>query len=282
MGRQRRILKGLLLILGGVFLLWNIGFILLHVMFANPLNCLPFAYWQLFTDGSKSYHRVLTSVYYVGSEGDTMACWKIEAVDAASFQVLMPQEQSAYWKKYARDKNYVYTGGKRLYGADVHTFLSLNSWYAKDKERVYFIGTPIVSADPLTFRAVDDTVYGKDKVAAYDSGVVISGVDPVTFVNVSGKIVKDKNSVYYVLTDHPEVIPGADPESFVVLDGLYSKDRLHVYYATSLVDGADQDSFLAFPLSASPFDAKDRNHVYNAGRIMQGVKPDTVANPPKR
>ena len=128
---------------------------------------------------------------------------------------------------YTRDKNAVYSGGKRL-TTRVKEFrvLPYPPRYATDGER-YFYGDIILPETELEFygpvkgSAYD---YARSKTRVYDRGREIVGADADTFTMelVGIGITKDKNNVYY--QNRP--IPNADPASFVVVRiGLFEDKR---------------------------------------------------------
>lgn len=90
-------------------------------------------------------------------------------------------------KEYARDREYVYLGDKRLPDANPETFQSFKpDYYSKDDNHVFYHEKVIVGADPKTFEIIVlsscspqssvcwSNVYGKDIKHIYDGDQIIN------------------------------------------------------------------------------------------------------------
>jgi hypothetical protein len=108
----------------------------------------------------------------------------------------------------------------------------------------------------------------------------IPGADPETFEIINKYYIKDKDTVYLVLSasdrEHDErflPVREADPVTFEVLGNLFARDKTQVFYADAPIIGALPESFAPYPLSlgfsnASMF--KDEAGLF----IFQEAHPD--------
>lgn len=162
-------------------------------------------------------------------------------------------------------------------------------WYAKDKNGVYSNGKKIEMADLETFRLLDNvllqgrgrdavtqTEYALDKNHAYYLGDLLAGADVKTFKHIpSGgyrlDYASDATSVYWKSFR----IEGADPSTFTVFDGQqpyegcgvgpYSKDAQHVYYKNELIPAADVKTFKI--KEGNGYYGEDANHLFEGTKI---------------
>lgn len=119
---------------------------------------------------------------------------------------------------YAKDKDYIFYKGKKIYGADVTSFELFKDGYGnlrfgKDNFSVYYEGKKIEDADPKTIQSVgqNNNLYLKDKKAVYIYGYKIIDADPQSFEVLDCAFSRDKNAVY----KYQEKI-SFDPSSFQV------------------------------------------------------------------
>jgi hypothetical protein len=139
----------------------------------------------------------------------------ITGADVASFQTLSANP------RYAKDANYVYRDGMRLYvKINAPSFTMLGDIYGKDVNNVYYdnVGDPnyegflsIPNSDPATFVSLGN-YYGKDASAAYYVGQVISGVDAKSFTAPGCGYALDSKAVYR----YGEVVSGVSPVNFTI------------------------------------------------------------------
>ena len=166
--------------------------------------------------------------------------------------------------------------------------------YTTDGEHVYRGDTLIPELDPVTFEVVKDRVGGdcgyfvkdKDSLFFEDDGVALKEIEDRDIQPLD--IAEGKNIRYYKGEKSMYIlgpnwggcivgfskIEGIDPNTFQYLDGFYAKDRNHIYYLTSVLEGADLDTFEVLPDGRY---AKDENKVYERGREM-GAKFSAVTD----
>jgi hypothetical protein len=184
-------------------------------------------------------------------------------------------------------------------GADVPTFVSLDSTYARDKSHVYLDGVVLPNADASSFELLSRPGFGKDRSHVFQRDRAISD-DPTHFELLDGELAKDSHAVYWsdgsVLSDDPAsfaivsnndhylftkdtnavhvngvAIADADPATFRVLHGAYATDDRHDFYFTDQIPGADVATFK--PLDG-PY-AGDAARVYWMGKPIDGADPAT-------
>ncbi len=207
----------------------------------------------------------------------------IENADLETFDIVGLTNDSylsCFKEEYTRDKNFVYSFGRKIEGADQNTFELLNRVYAKDKNFVYSFGRKIDGADSDTFKVLGD-YYAKDKNSAYcDRKKMDPSVDINSFQSLDYNYAKDKNSVY----KHGLKID-RDVDSFIIINSMYSKDNLGVYFEADFVplekiEGADPHTFeVVYQKNSNGYIineyAKDKNNVYRDGQLIEGADPKT-------
>ncbi len=120
------------------------------------------------------YSKDQKHVYY--DTGDTSGV--IKDADPKSFQLLNPDDESAYTKDAGR----VYFFGKAIPHADPKTFVQLNERYGKDVKNVYHMDLVLSEADVSSFVApFKDVWYAKDANHVFSGRKIFKLADPQTF-----------------------------------------------------------------------------------------------------
>lgn len=202
-----------------------------------------------------------------------MGTTTIDGADTSSFKVFDAEMQygeknreDCSWTTvcpYTADNQFVYYYGKKISGADPHTFtpigygllhnkgkdpMSAQPRYARDSSHIYYLGTIVDGADPGTFTPILSGgyyyEYGRDAQGVYWQSKPIIGADPNTFHIFdgqqpyescgAGRYGADANFVYY----QDRRIPDADPKTFKVVIGAedYAEDAQHFYRGGSPAD----------------------------------------------
>lgn len=121
----------------------------------------------------------------------------IEKADISSFEIIDD--------KFAKDKNYVFVGCRKLENSDSKTFQFLkNSAFQKDKNNVYSRGWIIEDADSETFEVIEDERYFKDNehIFYFCSSCprakveLLEEADINSFEIIDNKIARDKNYLF--------------------------------------------------------------------------------------
>lgn len=199
--------------------------------------------------GGSAYYRIGWSSIYTHRTSDHSDFGafsryiKVEDADPFSFKAITDEAKgnNGYAVYYAKDKNNIYTGIKKLEGVDPETF-EISGIYAKDKHRVFCLESGIPremnSADPKTFEYLELS-HAKDKNHAFWVNEIIDLADPITFEVINYDYAKDKNYVFW----RNKVVELADPITFEIVNDEYSKDKDHVFlndfYETKILSGAD-------------------------------------------
>lgn len=178
----------------------------------------------------------------------------IENADLETFDIVGLTNDSylsCFKEEYTRDKNFVYSFGRKIDGADSDTFKVLGDYYAKDKNSAYC-----------------------------DRKKMDPSVDINSFQSLDYNYAKDKNSVY----KHGLKID-RDVDSFIIINSMYSKDNLGVYFEADFVplekiEGADPHTFeVVYQKNSNGYIineyAKDKNNVYRDGQLIEGADPKT-------
>src|SRR5690606_16552379 len=97
----------------------------------------------------------------------------------------------------ARDKNYCYSGRRRLDIKDCGSYTLLQGWYSKDKFFVYYKGDIVVNADPGSIDFITGSVWVRDNKSYFYEGKQVNFVDYNSFQYLDYNYAKDKNNVYY-------------------------------------------------------------------------------------
>jgi DKNYY family len=178
---------------------------------------------------------------------------------------------------YTVEEGVAYYDGQPVLGADVATFVALDTIYAKDKNRVYSYGFPKIGYDPATFADLDPYAgYVKDKNGVYNIWLygtnMVSGADIAT-AEFSEGLLRDKSHVYFAT----EPVPGADSATFRFLadpDGAqkYAQDKNGIYFQETLLSDAHSDTFRVL---AAEFAADDTSLFYD-GKRVPGSDPSTL------
>ncbi|MCR4284278.1 MAG: DKNYY domain-containing protein [Parcubacteria group bacterium] len=226
---------------------------------------------------------------------------EIVDVDKPSFEVL------TNW--YFKDKDYIYHVESYKYDyslvrleRDIPTFRIFvtggpRSDYTLDKNGVYYAGEKIPDIDSDTFSVVSSPaeiallngkggpdlsgLYMRDLNNIVYRGKVLPGADVASFKPIfTGPYIqefgKDKSNVYY----ESSLVTGADPETFTTETrqvyegcrlGMYGVDSGAVYYKEMKVNGADQETFKSLYGEYG----KDKNNVYLRGVLQEGLNPQT-------
>lgn len=195
-----------------------------------------------------------------------MGTTTIDSADPSSFKIFDAEMQSGEKVRgdcggntacpYAADNHFVYYYGKKIPGADPHTFMpigygllhnkgkdpgSAQPRYARDRSRVYYLGTIVDGADPDTFIPILSgeyySEYGRDAQAVYWQSKIIFGADPNTFYAFdgqqpyegcgAGRYSADATFAYY----QNRRISDVDLKTFKVVIGAgdYAEDALQFY-----------------------------------------------------
>ena len=153
---------------------------------------------------------------------------------------------SRMWPGYEVTNNRVY----------FRSFNNLN-WKIERRE--------VQKADPKTIRSVRSSggLYAKDKECVFVEGSRIGNADPESFrvLDWRQKYSRDKSFVYW-----HSVQMSDDPDHLEILGAGYARDRKQVYYNSSIVEGADVNSFSVTSITMGRAEDKDRK--YNLGRPM--------------
>ncbi|MCE9688260.1 DKNYY domain-containing protein [Shewanella sp. AS16] len=257
------------------------------------------------------YSVVGETVYYnakpiVGADAGTFKAYKKEDYE---YERTAPQ--------YAADKDHFYYSGKRVEGVSLSNLegrviayelywlndtqvvqgdkileaanpLTFNGYdgfsgwtYSKAREgdTVYSYNVPLQSVDFASFKPLSDGL-GKDKNQIFKRDkVILSAADPETFELLSSQeFARDKDHVYYMLTENPFAIDGADPETFAELGRNYLKDKNNIYYvemyeSVNRLEDADVNSFQVTAYDEkTESEAKDNKHYYFHGKILDYKK----------
>jgi hypothetical protein len=99
-------------------------------------------------------------------------------------------------------------------------------------------------------------------------------------VSIRSGYVIENSQVYFYDGSKNIIVVEADPNTFECLQAyrgskvgrFYGKDDQHVYFGTSIIEGADPDTFSFFTWE---YYTKDANHVYVNGKILEGADPNT-------
>ncbi|MDR2882839.1 MAG: DKNYY domain-containing protein [Alistipes sp.] len=268
--------------------------ITMGVMAAGCVNMWP----RYVTRGGKVYFRDFSD----GSNPFVKANTEVVGTDRRTFKVFKTSSNFMEGRRWAMDKNRVYHSGDVVAGADVDTFLPIDSHYAVDKNHVFAYNKIFEGADPATFHVLDDDyALDADSVWFRDEALVgtIAGADSETFEILGYLYAKDKNAVYYKGTVLPEV---SDPATFRLLgeperesrtvadffrDVAATEDSWHewacdkdYYYRDGRrVEGADRATFTFFDDNGKTDYAKDRAHVFYCGHprpfLIEGADVET-------
>jgi len=186
-----------------------------------------------------------------------------------TFQIIMPNY-------YAKDKNSVYSGHKKIKGANPKTIKVLNIAYVKDDKTVFSnfsFSNTLKNADIKSFEALGQ-YYGKDKNNVYLMGEKIKKADVKTFQVISEEFFnhysKDKNNVYL----ETYIIEGANPETFEIIKEKpsYSKDKKYLYYSGKKIDEIKDNLKI---MSAGIFGIiKNGNRIYANGNRLDIENPE--------
>lgn len=234
---------------------------------------------------------------------------EVIGIDIETFEVI---NCSFHWGEscfFAKDKNYVYFKGKRIVGANPHTFrvIHTNTPYSKDDKNVYFEIKKIANADPATFELVDEFreqrrhrqhlwPYAKDKNSVFRNGVAMP-YDVSTF-RVLGRgfykvdiyrtdfttadffFTADKRGIYY----NDKFLEGTSfedfrflpPKRFDISYTVYLISNNRVYFRGEEIKVADAESFRILTILAGQnyFDAtiaRDRNYIYINGQVFTKI-----------
>lgn len=181
--------------------------------------------------------------------------------DAKTF-TLVGNLESKYGRmdRFAKDRYYVYDGCQRMKGISPQNFDTLDGgWdFVRANNQVYYTN-------------------GNHK-----KWIPLKGLSPhnTTFENVvlpnnaysSGRIIKDKNTVFYqhAANRNPIIVPKADPATFKILNQYYAKDQNRIYYLYQEsfeerfipLEKADIESFQLSEESHRQHIASDKNWRY--------------------
>ena len=135
---------------------------------------------------------------------------------------------------YAMDNKSVYYGSKEIEGADIDSFVPLNTLYddgfntpiySKDKDNVYYRGEKMSGVDSGSFVYLGQD-YAKDDKNVYYQDKVIETADTASFgINESFGI--DKNSVHY---KEDKINIDINTDQLEVINRYILKDDTSVYY----------------------------------------------------
>ncbi len=196
---------------------------------------------------------------------------QLEEVDWETFVVLAKH-------LYAKDKNNVYIGAKKLEGADSNSFEALFykdglvSGYAKDKNHVYYNGEKMtfwssgIKADNSSFQALRE-FYAKDENRIYYMWTILRwGYDVETFKVLGNDFTSDKDSIYW----WGLILEWVDSESFQILEYWYSKDKNNIYYHNDKIfDKIDSNTFKI--LDENYIIDKNNAYYYNSLNINEPI-----------
>lgn len=180
---------------------------------------------------------------------------------------------------YAKDRNNVYYGTKKIDSADVASFEVLGGPFSRDKRNGYFQET-IISRDGPGFGIITaqeyptGTLYARDGKNVFRSNNILENADPLTFRFVSmfngNYLTYDKNTVYF--NDLP--VTGTNGSAFKKVTGHYFKDDKNVWAlilgketAWTMVTGADAVTFEGY----KEYYAKDKNKIYYEDKVVDGA-----------
>jgi len=202
--------------------------------------------------------------------------------------------------------------------ADYETFevLPSNKLFAKDKNNVYYSGEIIKDANSASFvvfepslfksfvdvngRSVKQIIYlSKDDENIYQNDKVFLGFDAASFEYLGYGYFKDKNAVYWLVTDRKseelfQKIENADSKTFeIVTDKLesplplpnkwgFAKDKNSIYCNGHKIPNSDSNSFklLSDGNTVQHPHGKDKNAVYlcwmhNDRIVVKDADPET-------
>ncbi len=230
--------------------------------------------------------------------------YAMTGADLNSFQIISTNP------RFAKDTNYVYRDGMRLYvNIDASTFTMLDQMYGKDAKTVYYEDIsnpnyegflPLTSANLATFVSLGN-YYAKDSHAVYQYGQPIAGANPNNFIvptstaSSDTSVARNSTEWTYTYADMPSDAD-IDPSTFQPLSAMYAKDAQHVYFVEQNINPmivtpiAEADPKTFQVLGGDPFGgdevgllagsyngimAKDSQHVYYEGKIVVGADPST-------
>jgi hypothetical protein len=182
---------------------------------------------------------------------------------------------------YAADERRVYLNGRHDRTLDARTFLCHSLAFHGDEAAIRTpYGGRIKDADVASFEALDAgyepipggkatflllyTGYARDRTRVYwcdngGKGMHVAKADPQSFQALFFNFGMDERHVFCGRA----VIPKANPETWRRIAGPYSTDGQRVYYFNRPVQGADVDSFQAYPTLTGNFVcARDRFRCY--------------------
>jgi predicted DNA-binding antitoxin AbrB/MazE fold protein len=152
---------------------------------------------------------------------------------------------------YGKDKDFIYTWGRKRTDLDSQTFQLLDQGFSKDQYRVYYSGKEIIDADVDTFEVLGGTYYAKDKNNVYQWQEKVEDLNPDTFDKV---LYSQDNYKYFYYKYDGQIYTGSwqpldvDANSFTPLKYLYSKDKNHVYYQNKtefrIIEEVNPDNFI--------------------------------------
>ncbi|GAA5093497.1 DKNYY domain-containing protein [Wohlfahrtiimonas larvae] len=160
---------------------------------------------------------------------------------------------------YAKDKNYLYTEGKRVANVDPNKIQKNQFGTLHDGTNVISGTGVIMNADVETFRRYPDMGYATDKNSIYYNDQKILGSDGqsfefITTTEYGRAYVKDKNYIY----KNGRMIEGLDPDTFEIISDDWFKDKDHIFYREDIVNEADYETFEVINESM----ARDKNNLY--------------------
>ncbi|MFA6304739.1 MAG: DKNYY domain-containing protein [Patescibacteria group bacterium] len=172
---------------------------------------------------------------------------------------------------YLKHADYVTLYGEPIIGSDPKTFKALPvAGFAKDKNNIYLGGKKLENIDYTTFSFVDEV----EKTISLKAGLAVEkeyfkDKNNVFYYYFEYDGDKPKEMRGYIV----KKIEGADPASFVMVNNIFAKDKNHVYEYDQILSGIDGETFELLNDNSKSYTTgyvKDKNNAYHIGFKNKG------------